>query len=114
MANEKERKNWKDNEDQQKTLFEILTQLRGPRKYKNSIEWKEHCKITSTILSNKYNEDITPNQVEMRTILPTANSKIKYGPANSKTLAYAILSGWMLPEYLNDMLNGSISFADKK
>jgi len=110
----KERKNWKDNDNQVKEVFELLANIRGKRKYKNSVEWIDHCNMVANILSNKYKETITSNQIQALTILPNSKTKIRYAKQSSKTLAYAILSGWLIPEYLNDLIEGKMSFAEKK
>ena len=97
----KKRKNWKDNEHQIKELFDLLVALRGDREYKNSLEWKEHCRIVSLILSHKYKEEITPNMVEGITILPDHRIPQKYTKSITNRLGYAILTGYLSIEYLN-------------
>jgi len=94
-------KNWKDNQEHLWDLFERMSELKGNRPFKNPSEWKDHCKIVSEMLSNKYGEIITSNQVEMQTLIPTQKTTTKFSKSTARNLAIGILTGYITVEELN-------------
>ena len=103
------RRTW-TNPEEIKEMFEILASLKGNRSYISSVagdvkKWSEDCAITAKIISKKFGTERTGAQVEMQTLFPCRKfkKKTKFTPAQAENFGYAILTGFLSVDDLNEV-----------